>query len=134
MSWAATFPSLRHPWPLEQWRARFEDKLVDGARIFIAEDSERALVLGFVLLFENVGRLDQIFVRPGKQGQGVGTALLLLAKRRCPSGLHLDTLLANERARRFYERHGFTAGRTGVNAVNGQPKVEYRWTPKGPWV
>jgi hypothetical protein len=32
-------------------------------------------------------------------------------------------------ARAFYVRHGFVEGPPGVNRVNGQPNVEYRWRP-----
>jgi GNAT superfamily N-acetyltransferase len=95
--------------------------------VFIAEESEQ--VVGFALLFENIGRLDQLFVRPDAQSRGIGTALLNLAKTRCPRGLHLDTQQANTGARRFYERHGFRRGREGINKVNGKPNVEYVWTP-----
>ncbi|MGH7434580.1 MAG: GNAT family N-acetyltransferase [Polyangiaceae bacterium] len=55
--------------------------------------------------------------------------MLDLAKERCPGGLHLDTQQANEGACRFYERHGFRPGKVGVNVVNGQPNIEYTWTP-----
>lgn len=126
-SWVATFPWLQHPWPRGQWRSHFEAKLGEGASVFIVE--EHARIIGFLLLFEASGRLDQIFVRPGEQGRGVGTSLLELAKQRCPRGLHLDTQEANDGARRFYERHGFSPGKAGVNAVNGQPNIEYTWTP-----
>lgn len=127
MSWTTAFPSLSPPWPYDGWRTRFEHKLAEGAVVFVAEES--AQVFGFVLLFENIGRLDQIFVRPGAQSRGIGTSLLALAKQRCPLGLHLDTQQTNTGARRFYERPGFRSGREGVNAVNGQPNIEYVWTP-----
>jgi ribosomal protein S18 acetylase RimI-like enzyme len=129
-SWTATFPRLAPPWPHEGWRSRFEAKLAEGATVFIAEES--AQVVGFALLFENIGRLDQLFVRPDAQSRGIGTELLNLTKARCPRGLHLDTQQANIGARRFYERHGFLSGREGINKVNGQPNVEYVWAPVGP--
>ncbi|MGH7437923.1 MAG: GNAT family N-acetyltransferase, partial [Polyangiaceae bacterium] len=59
-SWAATFPSLAHPWPRARWREHFEAKLTKGACVSIAEDQGR--IVGFLLLFEEIGRLDQIFI------------------------------------------------------------------------
>ncbi len=128
-SWTATFPWLVPPWPHEQWQTRFEAKLAEGATVFVAEESRE--VVGFALLFENIGRLDQLFVRSDSQSRGIGTALLDVAKARCPRGLHLETQQANAGARRFYERHGFCGGRTGINKVNGQPNIEYGWAPAG---
>ena len=46
-----------------------------------------------------------------------------------PHGLTLHALQANHAARAFYVRHGFVEGAAGTNRVNGQPNVEYRWTP-----
>jgi hypothetical protein len=57
------------------------------------------------------------------------TALLAQARAASPGGLSLHALQANVAARAFYERHGFTVGETGINRINGQPNVEYRWTP-----
>lgn len=128
-SWTSAFPSLAPPWPRDAWRSRFEAKLANGATVFVAGESGQ--IVGFVLLFENIGRLDQLFIRPDAQNRRIGTALLNRAKERCPRGLRLDTQLANSGARRFYERHGFSRGREGINKVNGQPNVEYVWTPNG---
>lgn len=97
--------------------------------MFIAEESGQ--VVGFALVFENIGRLDQLFVRSDAQSRGIGAALLNVTKARCPRGLHLDTQQANTGARRFYERHGFRSGREGINKVNGQPNIEYVWAAAG---
>lgn len=67
--------------------------------------------------------LDQIFVAPATQQQGVGTTLLNKAKELSPNGLYLETLQRNE-------RHGFLPGHTGINPNNGQPNIEYRWLPQ----
>jgi hypothetical protein len=47
-----------------------------------------------------------------------------------PTVLRLTTLQQNTKAHRFYEKHGFIAGKCGVNALNKQPNIEYRWNPK----
>ena len=57
--------------------------------------------------------------------------LMALAKERRPDGLELYTFQINERARRFYEHHGFVVAALGDGTGNeeGQPDVLYRWRP-----
>ncbi len=50
--------------------------------------------------------LDDLYVVPRAQGEGVGSALLDLVKGLRPSGFCLWVFTSNEPARRFYERHG----------------------------
>lgn len=72
--------------------------------------------------------LDQLYVAPGWQGSGVGTALVELAKQKSPSGLELWTFVSNTGAQRFYERHGFVEiGRTDGDNEEGAPDIRYRW-------
>lgn len=126
-SWHHNFPDFQHPWPFAQWRERFQEKVAANESIWIAENAGK--IVGFFVLREGDGYLDQIFVAPETQHQGVGTILLNKAKQLAPGGIYLDTLQRNASARRFYERHGFVAGRTGINPNNGQPNIEYRWMP-----
>lgn len=86
---------------------------------------------GFLALVLHECVLDQLFVAPGMQGAGTGSALMTIAKERCPTGLTLSTLQRNAGARAFYERHGFRAGERGINRINGQPNITYRWPPAG---
>ena len=86
------------------------------------------------LLAQDGERVGQLHVDPSAQQQGVGTALLDLAKGRSPAGLRLFTHQANTRARAFYERRGFRAVRFGTSPPpESEPDVEYRWDPtQGP--
>lgn len=60
-----------------------------------------------------VAKLDDVNVRPGLEGQGIGTAMLASLKdelrragaTRIDTATHFD----NPGARRFYERHGFSS-------------------------
>lgn len=78
--------------------------------------------------------LDQLYVRPGWLGRGIGSRLVQLAKERRPAGLRLYTFQVNTRARRFYERHGFVGEWFGEGEANeeGQPDVRYAWRPATP--
>jgi ribosomal protein S18 acetylase RimI-like enzyme len=62
-------------------------------------------------------------------GCGIGGALLGFAKRERPHGLRLWTFASNQRAQRFYERHGFVATRRtdGRSNEEGEPDSLYVW-------
>ena len=68
----------------------------------VAEDRH---VVGYVATSGTL--LDQLFVDPGHQGVGIGTALLTTAIARMPPSITLNVLEGNAPARRLYERHGF---------------------------
>lgn len=126
-AWHHAFPDLHHPDPLSTWERRFRDDLVRRGTIWVAEVCDS--IVGFIVVMRQDNYLDQMFVDPAHHQQGIGTLLLVKAKELCPHGLVLHTLQKNAPARKFYERHGFTAGRRGSNTINGLPNVEYRWQP-----
>ena len=72
--------------------------------------------------------IDQFYVLPARQGQGVGDALLTIAKDAF-SGLQLWTFQRNAPTRRFYERRGFTAVEESDGSRNEErePDILYRW-------
>jgi GNAT superfamily N-acetyltransferase len=74
------------------------------------------------------GWIEQLYVDPAYQRNGVGSALVDFAKLRWPGGLDLWAFQSNSGARRFYERHGFVAVETthGDNE-EGAPDVRYHW-------
>ena len=58
--------------------------------------------------------LDELYVRPERRGQGLGTAMIelafALARERGAEWFELDTEESDVDARRFYERHGLSNG------------------------
>jgi GNAT superfamily N-acetyltransferase len=74
--------------------------------------------------------LEHLYVRPGWTGRGIGSELLnvmINEARAVTSTLRLYTFQRNEGARRFYERHGFTAVAFGDGSGNeeGEPDIRY---------
>ena len=71
--------------------------------------------------------VEQLYVRPGETGRGLGSILLDHAKAG-RDHLLLWTFQSNTGARRFYERHGFQPEATteGDNEEHA-PDVLYRW-------
>ncbi len=86
-------------------------------------------VVGIMVL--DAEYLEQLYLDPAWQGQGIGGRLVHLAKQRRPAGLALWTFQVNESARRFYERHGFIAAEStdGHRNEEHEPDIRYVWSP-----
>ncbi len=118
------------------WRERLASP-VPGSGLFVARDGDGELA-GFVyLLPAPSGRilLDNLHVRPGSTGSGIGTRLLRrglawAADEHPGREVYLEVLSANTRAIAFYERHG--ARRTDERMCRFPqgfelPEFEYAW-------
>ena len=72
--------------------------------------------------------IEHLFIRPETQGRQLGLILLEKA-RESAAEVSLWTFQQNLRARRFYERHGFTvvAETDGADNEEKLPDVLYRW-------
>lgn len=104
-------------------RAWFREVVLPSeSEVWVAEDADGVAAL----LVLDASWVDQLYVRPGRTGDGLGSRLLELAKAR-RSSLQLWTFRSNAAARRFYERHGFVAVETGVDNEEGAPDVRYEW-------
>ncbi|MCU1494024.1 MAG: putative acetyltransferase [Acidimicrobiaceae bacterium] len=123
---AASVPAI--PLPVHgdsDIRAWFSDVVLATREVWVAEASGGEIV--GVLVLEH-GWLDQLYLDPGWTNRGIGSRLVDIAKARRPEGLDLWTFQANHGARRFYERHGFTAVEiTEGDNEEGAPDVRYRW-------
>ncbi|HLW90607.1 MAG TPA: GNAT family N-acetyltransferase [Roseiarcus sp.] len=118
----------RLPWlagrytPAED-RRFFKDRVFASCEVWGAIDRKP---IGFIAF--RPGWIDQLYVLPDRQRQGVGGALLDVAKAASPS-LRLWTFQRNAAARRFYEGQGFVAATLtdGGNNDEREPDILYRW-------
>jgi len=103
----------------------FDEYIVDRCEIWVAEKDE---IAGFLAMDNSY--VARLYVDPSKQRAGWGSLLLAKAKALCPRGLELHTHQQNQRARNFYEKHGFQAVKFGVSPPpDPAPDVEYHWRP-----
>ena len=126
-TWHQTFPHLEHPQPHNAWKVRFRDRLARRGEVWLAELENQ--IVGFVVVMKEEQELNQLFVDSVDQNRGIGSDLLNKAKEICPQGLTLQTLQQNTKACKFYEKHGFKAGKLAINEINGEPNIEYSWVP-----
>ena len=111
----------------EEDRSFVRDHLFQTCEIWGAFDPD---MVGFIAF--RPGWVEQLYVLPGHQGRGVGTALLASAKADNVE-LRLWTFQRNAGARRFYESHGFAAIEKSDGSANEErePDVLYRWVADG---
>jgi GNAT superfamily N-acetyltransferase len=109
----------------DEVRGWIRDRVVPQMETWVADDGGH--IVAMMVLAP--GWIEQLYVAPDRLGAGIGGRLVDLAKSRSPEGLTLWTFQVNERARRFYERHGFVAVETTHGHANQerQPDVRYEW-------
>lgn len=78
------------------------------------------VVVGQLMLAD--GWLHHLYIDPSWMGRGLGDQFMQIARQRQPDGLQLWAFQSNSAARRFYERHGFSA----VELTDGSGNEE-RW-------
>ena len=122
-AWALpSVPVAHEPDDVRRW---FRDYLLPKTDTFVAVQD--GTIVGFMSLDDHW--IEQLYLEPGITGQGIGTQLLELAKLRFPTGLKLWTFQVNDRAREFYEKHGFVVSEMTDGAGNEEhaPDVLYKW-------
>jgi len=95
---------VAHPEHGFVWVTRSENVVVGCCVVCYAISTSRGSL---------VAKLDDVNVRPGLEGQGIGTAMMASLKEELRRGgvTRIDTAthFDNPGARRFYERHGFSS-------------------------
>jgi len=126
-TWQATYPQIDFASRVDWWRQRWREELVPAATITVAE--ARGNMVGFVTADPRTFDLDQLVVAPEAWGSDVATALIAEAKRISPLGLDLHVNTDNDRAIRFYEKHGFAISGEALNWRSGKPVHKMSWRP-----
>jgi chorismate mutase/GNAT superfamily N-acetyltransferase len=116
-------PAVHTPEEDRGWfAARLDD---DDHEAWVAEDDGG--LVGYALATQTW--LDHLFVEPGRQSAGVGSALLDAVKGLRPAGFCLWVFETNVRARAFYARHGLVELERTDGSGNEEkaPDVRMAW-------
>ena len=104
--------------------AYFQNIILQEANVWVAERDFG--VAGFLAIREEF--IDQLFVSPDQQCQGVGAALLAHARILSPEWIWLHTFQSNINGRAFYEKNGFVATKFGISPEpESEPDVLFEW-------
>ena len=115
-----------------QDRVYFAALLTGPAEVWLAEPAGGGPPEAFLVLTDDW--VHSLYVRPGRTGEGLGSALLEVAKARRPDGFALWVFESNVGARRFYARHGLVPVRRTDGAGNEEraPDIQLVWPGADP--
>jgi ribosomal protein S18 acetylase RimI-like enzyme len=124
-SWVSTGLEDASDSLLAKLRARVPMEVEKGWSLYVADDNG---VLAAMLAMHVPDRyLDQLFVAPEYQGNGLGRRLLAFTRQHLPGEIWLRCVRENEKAWRWYEREGFVFEKEQVEPTSGRAMKYYRW-------
>lgn len=114
------------PHPLDEQLRYLEEKVIPENQVLVVLGKDGTSVIAFMALTSEM--ISQLYVHVGHQNEGIGSMLVNIAKQQSCGRLRLFTFRVNERAQRFYERHGFKVTGRGFEENWQLEDVEYEWT------
>lgn len=119
-------PMAHTPEEVHKWVA---EALIPGGGVYVVTDEGQVVAMLAISHCHEQQWIDQLYVKPGRTGQGIGTLLLQVAHSKLKAPIRLYTFQANAGARRFYERHGYRAIAFTDGSGNEElcPDVLYEW-------
>jgi GNAT superfamily N-acetyltransferase len=117
---AAFLPFAVSPHSTEAMHTWVRERLLPAGDCYVAQQAGE--LVGILALQRATPHnwIEQLYLCPHYVGQGIGTQLLAYAMQILPLPIRLYTFQENFGARRFYERHGFSA----IAWSNGQENEE----------
>jgi len=113
----------------EKLRARVPMEAGKGWSLYVADDN--GVLAAMLAMHVPDCYLDQLFVAPDYQSDGLGRRLLAFTRQQLPDEIWLRCVLENEKACRWYEREGFVFEKEQVEPTSGRVMKYYRWKKKG---
>ncbi|HET9581135.1 MAG TPA: GNAT family N-acetyltransferase [Usitatibacter sp.] len=116
--------------PADRWhepympRAELEGEIAAGVDFWGFEESGRLVGVMGLQAVRDVTLIRHAYVLPGRQGEGIGSALIDHLLARTETRLLVGTWAAAQWAIRFYERHGFRL----VSAAEKDRLLDAYWT------
>jgi ribosomal protein S18 acetylase RimI-like enzyme len=128
-SWVSTGLEDASNYLLANLRARVAREIEKGWTLYVADDGGRIAAMLALHLPDRY--LDQLFVAPDYQGQGLGRQLLGFTRKHLPDEIFLRCVRENDKAWRWYEREGFVFEKEAVEPNTGFMMKYYRWKKPG---
>ena len=128
-SWVSTGLEGASDSLLEKLRARVPMEVAKGWSLNVADDNGKLAAMLALHLSDRY--LDQLFVAPEYQSDGLGRRLLAFTRQQLPDEIWLRCVRENEKAWRWYEREGFVFEKEQVEPMMGRVMKYYRWKKKG---
>ncbi len=131
-AWKEFFTFTKSAHSDENVRKWIADYLISHTETHVALLNNSVIGMMSLTRAETAGWIDQLYIHPRAVGLGIGSQFMERAKTMLGSPIRLYTFQANTGARRFYERHGFTAiaFNDGSNNEEKCPDVLYEWRIK----
>jgi len=114
---------------LAELRARVPMEIEKGWSLYVADDNGRLAAM--LAMHVSDCYLDQLFVAPEYQGDGLGRHLLTFTRQHLPDEIWLRCVRENEKAWRWYEREGFVFEKEQVDSTSCRVMKYYRWRKLG---
>jgi GNAT superfamily N-acetyltransferase len=128
-SWVSTGLEDGSKYLLANLRARVSREIENGWSLYVADDDGR--IAAMLALHLSDRYLDQLFVAPDYQGNGLGRQLLGFTREQMPDEISLRCIRENDKAWRWYEREGFVFEKQAVEPMTGFTMKYYRWKKQG---
>jgi GNAT superfamily N-acetyltransferase len=123
-SWVSTGLEEASNFLLANLRARLLREVEKGWSLYVADDGGR---IAAMLALRRPDHLDQLFVAPDYQRNGLGRQLLAFTHEQLRDEIRLRCVLENDKAWRWYEREGFVFEKQAVEPMTGFTMKYYRW-------
>jgi GNAT superfamily N-acetyltransferase len=108
------------------WTAEGTLPAIADGRVWVADDDGQIVGMSMYGIKDRTVDIWKLYVRPGYQGQGIGTALLnsvLDATRHSTDHVVLAYMDGNDETRAFYDRRGFVETHREVDDLGGPGHV-----------
>jgi GNAT superfamily N-acetyltransferase len=124
-SWVSTGLEEASNFLLANLRARLRREIENGWSLYVADDDGR--IAAMLALHLQRRYLDQLFVAPDYQRNGLGRRLLAFTREHLPDEILLRCVRENDKAWRWYEREGFVFDEEKADSNTGFTMKYYRW-------